>query len=164
MNLKKSLAALTAILTLAGCESLDSERIPPMPVNVVFQSAGMWETYGVPGATDFRYFILDESRPAGFPYTALSYTGFGGILLVADILGEPQAFDLACPVEVRRNVRVEIDRDRNIAVCPVCHSEYDVFSNYGTPIYGPAVDRHYAMTRYRVFRGSLPLEYYRISR
>ncbi|MBD5185852.1 MAG: hypothetical protein HDS92_04490 [Bacteroidales bacterium] len=149
---------------LTSCESLDDDRIPPMPVNIVFQSVGMWESYGVPGATDYRRFILQKKLPAGFPYTALSYTGFGGVLLVADILGDPQAFDLSCPVEARQDIIVNIDRETNLARCPECGSEYDVFSNYGTPVSGPAVTRHYALTRYHVNRGSTALEYIVVTR
>lgn len=135
-----------------------------MPVNITFQSAGMWETYGVPGATDFRRFIREMQEPAGFPYTAMTYTGFGGVLLVGDILGEPQAFDLACPVEAQYNVRINIDREQNVARCPECGSTYDVFANYGIPISGPAVTRKYALTRYHVSYGSGPLEYMVITR
>lgn len=135
-----------------------------MPVNIVFQSPGMWETYGVPGATSHRRFISREKEPAGFPFTAMTYTGFGGVLLVGDILGEPQAFDLACPVEARYDVRVEIDPDENVARCPECGSTYDVFGNLGTPLSGPAVDMHYALTRYHVNRGSGALEYMVVSR
>lgn len=124
-----------------------------MPVNITFQSAGMWETYGVPGATDFRRFIREMQEPAGFPFTAMTYTGFGGVLLVGDILGEPQAFDLACPVEVQYNVRVAINSETMFAQCPDCHSEYDVFSNYGTPVSGPAVNYGYGLRRYSVSRG-----------
>lgn len=155
---------MVAALAISGCHKLDDDRIPPMPVNIVFQSAGMWETYGVPGATDHRRFIIEKHEPVGFPYTAMSRTGFGGVLLVADILGDPRAFDLSCPVEARSDVRVAIDRENNVARCPECGSEYDVFGNMGIPLSGPAVDRHFALTPYHVNRGSSPLEYIVVTR
>ena len=159
-------AALTAaaIVLLPSCNKLDDDRIPPVPVSIVFQTQGMWESYGVPGATDYREFIASKRLPAGFPYTAMTYTGFGGVLLVCDILGDPQAFDLSCPVEARQDTRIAIDRDENVARCAVCGSTYDVFGNYGTPLSGPAVDMHYALTRYHVNRGSGALEYIVVSR
>lgn len=158
------IAAAALAMLAQSCETMDDRRIPPVPVSIVFQSPGMWESYGVPGATDFRYFIREKRQPVGFPYTALSYTGFGGVLLVCDILGDPQAFDLSCPVEAQQNVRVAIDRDENVARCPDCGSTYDVFSNLGTPLSGPAVDYHYALTRYHVSRGSGALEYMVVTR
>lgn len=143
-------------LAMASCHKIDDDRIPPVPVYISFNSVGMWDIYGVAGATDYRYFILTPTtrEPANFPYTALSQTGFGGILLVSDILGDPQAYDLACPVEVRQNVRVTVDTEKNIARCPVCHSEYDIYSNYGTPLSGPAASNGYGLQRYHVGRAS----------
>lgn len=152
---------LTFILTVAAvimcsCHKLDDDRIPPLPVYLSFNSVGMWDTYGVAGATSYRSFILNGNKrlPADFPFTALSQTGFGGILLVGDILGDPQAYDLACPVEVEQNVIVRIDRENNVAVCDKCGSTYDVFSNYGTPLSGPAAREGYGLQRYHVGRGT----------
>ena len=41
--------------------------------------------------------------------------------LVCDVMGVPKAYDAACPVEVKRDVRVFIN-DEHEAECPVCHS------------------------------------------
>lgn len=108
-------AALTVAATLfSGCHSVDDDRIPPLPVYLAFTTVGMWDTYGVAGATFHRRFILTERLrvPENFPFTALSQTGYGGILLVSDILGDPQAYDLACPVEVRQDVRIRVDSEK----------------------------------------------------
>lgn len=150
-------AALTVAATLfSGCHSVDDDRIPPLPVYLAFTTVGMWDTYGVAGATSHRRFILtDRLRvPENFPFTALSQTGYGGILLVSDILGDPQAYDLACPVEVRQDVRIRVNSEKNIAECPECGSTYDIFSNYGTPLSGPAAEKGYGLKRYHVGRGS----------
>lgn len=157
-------ALLSAAAVFSACNKLDDDRIPPVPVSIVFQSPGMWENYGVPGATDWQRFIAREGEPVGFPYTAMTYTGFGGVLLVGDIMGEPQAFDLSCPVEARQDIRVTIDTENNTARCPDCGSTYDVFGNFGTPLSGPAVDLGYALTRYHVNRGSGALEYMVVTR
>ncbi len=68
-----------------------------------------WNVYGVSGAMDYRVFSREERLPAGYPFLATTHTGYGGVLLVGDVLGNPRAFDRACPVECRSNVRVEID-------------------------------------------------------
>lgn len=146
------LAALAAAAT--SCDKLDTSRIPSTAVRVVFTTVGDWDTYGVPGALDTRRFIKADRVPANFPYTALTYTGFGGVLLVGDINGDPRAYDLACPVECKYNVRIEVDTETNTARCPKCGSRYDIFTNYGHPLSGEAAVEGYGLRVYRVGVGS----------
>lgn len=139
-----------------GCKSVDDERVPVMPVSIGFVTVADWNIYGVNGAGQYNIFIRDERKPADFFYTERSATGFGGVLLVCDYIGEPRAYDLACPVECKRDVRVEVDSDdHNLAVCPMCGSKYDVFSNFGAPVSGEAVRRGngYGLRQYRVGTG-----------
>lgn len=145
--------AASAAAALTSCHSIDDDRIPVMPVNILFPTVAEWNVYGVAGATDYRYFILENRIPANFPYTAISATGYGGVLLVSDVLGEPKAFDLSCPVEAQRNVRVAIDTESMTARCDKCGSEYDVFSLLGYPLGGPAAEKGYALRRYYVGAG-----------
>ena len=56
--------------------------------------------------------------------------GYGGILVVHAIDDQFYAFDLSCPYEADRNIRIEVDESSHVAVCPVCKTEYSVFS-YG---------------------------------
>ena len=142
--------ALLVLGAASACDSVDDDRIPVMPVQITFNTIAEWNIYGVGGAMDYRRFIRDERIPANYPYTAMTYTGFGGVLLTCDVLGNPMAFDLACPVERKQSVRVQINRDEYVAECPVCHSTYDVFSRPGTPLSGPAANDGYALRRYRV--------------
>lgn len=87
-------------------------------------------------------------------------TGYGGVLLVADINGMPRAYDLSCPVENNPEIRVKVDMETTDAVCPKCGSHYDVFVNYGSPTSGPAAKNGYGLTRYMV--GSGPNGEYRV--
>lgn len=154
-----SFFALTAILSLltvsSGCRRIDSNRLPPVNVNIVFTTDGMWAKYGVGGALDSQRFIKSPTAPVppDFPYTIATYTGYGGILLVGDLFGYPLAYDLACPFEAKPDIRVYVDNDEHDAVCPVCGSTYDVFGGYGRAVSGPAAERGYGMTRYRVIEG-----------
>lgn len=154
--IKKLRTLLTVVIatTVGGlfvsCHHIDDDRIPPTAVYIAFQSVGEWERYGVSGATDSQRFIKADRVPDGYPYAALTETGYGGVLLVSDLLGECRAYDLSCPVEARTNIRITVDYEKNIAVCPKCGSTYDIFSNFGTPLSGPAVERGYGLTRYRV--------------
>lgn len=154
----RALTAIAAALLLCGtaaCDSIDDKRLPAVPVNVTFNTPAMWNTYGVSGALDTRRFILTrfERVPHDFPYAATTSTGFGGILLVCDYYGNPLAYDLACPVEARSDVRVEVDNESLLAECPVCHSTYAIFENFGHPMSGIAAERGYGLQRYQVVPG-----------
>ncbi len=145
------LPALMIALFASSCEEINDNRIPPLAVNIEFANVGMWNTYGVAAATDYRYFIKSELRPSGFPYTELTYTGFGGILLLSDIMNTPRAYDMSCPVEAKSNVRIYIDREKLQAVCPKCGSRFDVYDNHGYPLSGPAAEKLYGLQQYHVY-------------
>lgn len=148
------LASLLALLLPGGCKHLDDDRIPPAPVRLAFTTVNEWEIYGVPGAMSHKRYIKSERIPSNFPYTALSQTGFGGLLLVGDIFGAPRAYDLACPVECKADVRIAVDTEAAKAVCPKCHSVYDIFTNYGQPLEGPALEHGYGLRQYYIGAGS----------
>lgn len=148
-----------ACLTMAGCaDSVNNTRLPNFPVFLNLSGPGMWNTYGVGGVGMHREFVKDRQIPAGFPYLASSFTGYGGILLVgvdaasnfADATWPylPMAFDLSCPVEASQDVLVYVDESSFEAVCPKCHSRYTLMSG-GGPLAGPAVGFKYGLQPYR---------------
>lgn len=153
-------------LALSGCHSVEinDSRIPAMPVYVPFTTLSDWETYGVGGADavgsalQSRIFNRDERIPASYFYPDYSYTGYGGLLLVGDVHSIPHCYDLSCPVERQRDIRVAIDRQTNLAQCPRCHSTYDVFGVEGFPpgypVDGIARDQGYSLRIYSVIFGS----------
>lgn len=145
------LLAVAAVVAMgvSSCHSVDDDRIPVAPVNVVFSTVADWDVYGVSGAMQSRRFIRELREPQAFAWTANTFTGFGGILLVSNVMGEPLAYDLACPVECKTDTRVEID-EQMLARCPVCGSTYDVFSLNGAPVSGPAARDHYGLRPYNV--------------
>lgn len=143
---------LAITLSLPACHSVDDDRIPNMAVNISIGNAGLWNTYGVSGFGSFRYFILNPkgtSEPAGFTYKYGSATGFGGVLLICGMdpyntgITTPLAYDLACPVERKADVRVQIDTDTYVAICKECGSSYDVTMAAGAPISGEAATGKY---------------------
>lgn len=152
--MRKFCVALCAlcIVLFAACHHIDNHRLPVTYVNVTFLTVGDWDIYGVSGAGLHRNFILPERIPAGFPYTAMSSTGLGGILLCTTYFGTPVAYDLACPVECNASVRVFINED-NEAECPKCHSRYDVFEKLGYPVAGRAAEKGWGLEIYRVGGG-----------
>lgn len=144
-----SLMAMLSVVS--SCNQVDDDRIPSVPVYINLSGAGMWNSYGVSGVGISRNFInwQGEVSPAGFPFTANTYVGFGGVLLIGGVdpfTAEPNvplAFDLSCPVECKQTVRVAIDSDKLEAVCPVCGSRYDVMTAGGAPVGGPALTGRY---------------------
>ena len=152
---------ISIILSLSGCQSVDNERIPNMAVNISLADAGVWNTYGVSGFGSHRNFIYTgsgNSQPTGFPYKYGSATGFGGVLLIegmdpfSAVTATPLAYDLACPVERKADIRVTISSEDYVAVCSQCHSTYDVTMGGGAPISGEAATGKYkyALKSYRV--------------
>ncbi len=146
-------AALATVLTVS-CGEVNDERIPAMSVNVELSNPGYWDIYGVHGLGQSRTFIKSERVPADFPFTAMTFTGFGGILLVTDLSNSPIAYDLACPVEVDPKVRVEFSPDNLEARCEKCGSVYNVCEYQGSAVSGIAYDRKYGLRRYRVLPAS----------
>lgn len=157
--IKKLILGAVAFATVlfSSCEQ-EQLRIPPHPVRIPFITVGDWNLYGVSGALDYRYFTLDPRQPAGYTYPVYAATGFGGVLLVGDVLGTPRAYDLACPVEAQPNVRIQVDSKKSIAVCPKCGSSFAVFE-LGNAIDGPAAQNGWALRQYTVSITKNPIEY-----
>ena len=150
---KISLTAI-ALTVICACHSVDDDRLPPAPVRLSFNTVAEWNLYGNPAALQYKMFIKEQRLPANYNYTAISETGFGGILLVGDAFGMPLAYDLACPVERRKEIRIKVDTEKNEAYCPNCGSRYDIFANYGSPLSGKAAEQGYGLQKYHVGAGA----------
>lgn len=146
-------------LPLQSCEDIDYNRIPNYAVNISL-TLGEWNIYGVSGFGSSNNFILNNNGtplPVGFPYKYNSRTGFGGVLLIegmdpySSLTAVPLAYDLACPVERKANIRVQIDPDTYVAFCSECKSTYDVTMQGGAAISGPAsIGKKYPLRSYSV--------------
>lgn len=147
-----AMAIALSAMAFTSCHHLDNHRLHVGYVNLTFLTQGDWTVYGVSGAGQWKRFIISERIPSNFPYTALMSTGVGGILLCTTYTAEPVAYDLACPVECRADVRVFVNED-NEAECPKCHSRYDIFESLGHPIAGPAAEDGFGLQIYRVGPG-----------
>lgn len=132
---------------------LQDEQIKPSPVSLSFNQ-GEWMTFGVISIGTHRYFNKLQSLPANYAYKENYATGFGGILLVGGVGGEPYAYDASCPNESDASVVVSIDRNSFEAVCPKCNSHFEVINGTGVPLSGPAYEKHYALKHYKTFKNS----------
>lgn len=148
------LAACGAAFT--ACDSVNDDRIPYAEVYLNFPTVADWNIHGVKGdAAAYNIYVYQGNTkiPSNFPYTDLDRTGYGGLLLVNDVMGNSLAYDLACPVEARPLVRLHVPSGQVYAECEMCGSTYEIFTNYGMPRSGPAADKGYALKRYSVTSG-----------
>ncbi len=148
------LILLAVCVGVSSCDEADDSRIPYMEVNIDLTTLGYWNTYGVSALGMSRRFIRQDKVPSNFPYTATTFTGYGGVLLVTDIQNYPLVYDLSCPVEKSATVRVEFDSETLLARCPKCHSEYNVCEFYGSPVSGEAYTKKWSLRRYRALPSS----------
>ncbi|MDE6715117.1 MAG: hypothetical protein K2J74_01395 [Muribaculaceae bacterium] len=153
--MRSALVIIVFILSVVccGCSRIDSNRIPYAPVNIQLNNDGLWNTYGVSAPGMGRRFIKPDVPSRAF-FNAMSYTGFGGVLLYCNGQGVPVAYDLSCPVEAKQSVRVFVNEAME-AECPVCGSRYSILLGAGGPISGPAVEYKYGLQRYSVVPQSM---------
>ena len=126
------------------------DEIPPSLVYIPFATEAEWISFAPTSALTWQFFNKKKNIPSSLNFTENSATGFGGVLVVSNIYGMQDAYDAACPVECREDVTLFIDIDNMNAYCPVCGSRYDVFSNYGAPLSGKALELRCAPVRYTI--------------
>lgn len=84
--------------------------------------------------------FIELNIPGGSYYFADK--GYGGIILFRDLTDSSNpflAYDATCTHEVSTTTRVVADAS-GIATCPVCKSQFILFSGNGSPIKGPAIE------------------------
>lgn len=87
--------------------------------------------------------ITDENKKTR------EYVGYGGVLLFRGFDDEIYAFDMSCPYELKRDVRVHFDSNitPGYVKCESCGSTYNVAYGSGTRIDGPGNE---GLKRYHV--------------
>lgn len=154
--MRRCLAIMLTVVAAVACTTIDDHRTPSYQVNIRLNSVGLWDTYGVHGMGEYRVFSLRKKLPSNFHFTANTYTGFAGVLLLTGFdfttqtYNTPVAYEIACPVENRVDVTVDYNPETFEAVCAKCGSHYNVLEGGGAAVSGLAYERHYGLTRYRV--------------
>lgn len=110
---------------LTGCNNYVSS-IPDMPVSL---QLNLLTEYPHLKDNPNQCVIIDKPR------LITDRIGFGGVLVYSDFYADFHAFDLACPYEVKTDVRVEPDSVGH-AVCPKCGEVYDISLGTGVPTKG----------------------------
>lgn len=138
--MRRTIAILAILtLTMTGCED-DKSIIPDSAVYIerdtrVDPDALILRT---PGGYDKITSVKKQT----------DRIGYGGILIYHGLNDQMYAFDLACPKEVKRSVKVVPDSlVTGEAICPVCGSVFTVAYGSGNRIAGDAPE---GLRRYRV--------------
>lgn len=83
--------------------------------------------------------FIELNIPGGSVY--FQNAGYGGIIVFRDLIDSSNpflAYDATCTYEVSSTIRVTATDDSGVATCPVCGSQFILFSGNGAPIKGPA--------------------------
>jgi len=121
---KTVLLCFFLFIGINGCKDDYVSVIPYEYVNFVINPTNIIEL-NIPGGS---YYFGDE--------------GYGGIIIFRDLADSTNpflAYDAACTYEVSSTVRVVADGS-GLATCPVCKSQFILFSGSGSPTKGPAIE------------------------
>ncbi len=117
----------TLALVLSSCEGdIYRSSIPDAPVHLELNLVSQYPNF----ANSVNQYIL---------FTKPRYTtdriGYGGVIVYSTYEGKYSAFDLACPVEAKRDVIVSPD-GTGLAKCETCGEVYDMMYGFGNPTKG----------------------------
>lgn len=82
------------------------------------------------------------------PRNSEESVGYSGLLVVYGIDGEYYVYDLCCPYDAQKNIRVT-PANAGRAECLHCTSEFDISYGGGYPVSGPS---KHTLVRYNVMR------------
>jgi len=133
-RLFKPYTVLLFLMALSGCRGYES-NIPDRPVYLKRNI----DTENISSPGSFLYISSVKF--------ATDRIGFGGILIIHTYENNFSAFDLACPVELRENIRIGKPDQSLISKCDSCGEKYYLIDGSGTPTKGISKER---LKRYKV--------------
>ena len=139
--LKKIVVVCVLFCLHTACEGDFTSTIPNAPV---YLTVDLYD-YNLTLPPSYKEFIT--KKDASFPLDTYRF-GFGGILLVNGFGERPvnlYAYDLACPNEAQRDIRVKPQDSGLHAVCPECKAVYNTATGGA-----PASGSKYWLRRYNV--------------
>ena len=123
-------------LALGACDNFQSS-VPRLPVRMIVDTNAGIYVHFVPTAL-CQYVILDRN---GYHYIdyyearkeGIDQYGYGGVIIYINILGNYDAYDLACSYCAEHGGCVPCEIDGIFAVCPHCGEQYDLGSGTAAP-------------------------------
>lgn len=136
--MKRFIFFLLALLSFS-CTKIIESSVPNFPV--YFHVDLRFEDKELVGVYNYKTFTKIRQNGEAI--------GYGGLLLFCGVDGRYYAFDLSCPHEASKTVRVVPD-DNGQAKCPKCGSIFDLSYGVGQPIEGVAETtlRRYNVSQY----------------
>lgn len=127
---KQKLFVIGAFLPflLVSCDNSYNSSIPDFPVHL---ELNFLEADYSKLKNPNQYLIIDKR------IKETDRIGFSGVLVYTDFDGKYCAFDLCCPYEAQRDIKI-MPNDIGEAVCEKCGSVFSIAYGIGNPISGPA--------------------------
>ena len=120
---------LLAVLLVCFSLSCEDEIYSPIPYAQVYIELDLdFEDSDLMAKSTYKTFTQ--------PRKGIDRLGFGGILVINGFginIVDLYAYDLACPIEANRNIKVKPDMDNGKATCPECKSIYNITNGTGRP-------------------------------
>ncbi len=134
----KRLCFLLLLLLILSCDKVEKSNVPY--ARVYFEVDLQFKDKELSGLLTQKVFSTDDARNDG------EMMGYAGILVAHGSYGY-YAYDLCCPHEAQRNIKIA-PTDIGTAICPECGTEYDT-ATYGSgrPLSGPS---KHALVRFNV--------------
>jgi hypothetical protein len=123
-------------LLFVGCNDNVISSIPDFPV---YLQLNLTTTYPTFKNSYNKFYIFKQG------VVVTDRIGYGGILVYTGLDGGYYAFDMACPYEVKQNIRV-YPNDVGQAICEGCGSVFEIGYGIGYPSKGVAKE---ALKRYK---------------
>ena len=130
MTMRKVLFLISLLISFS-CTQTEDNYFPSYRVNLELDLT--FEDKALNEQMAYKTYIAGQT--SGLAESEL--TGFGGVLVYHGLTGIA-AYDLACPYEQKRSIRIEVDSTKLYAICPECGSTFNIWEGTGTHISGPA--------------------------
>lgn len=137
-NIYKYFIIVFAGLCFAACNNTDSPTVPSRPVNIRLNLTANYNTFSAP----LEYLTFEKKNENLGVYSI----GYGGILVNVTMESAYRAFDMSCPYEKDKDIKVRPESGGAFAVCEKCGSKFDLAYGYGYVEKGPAKDH---LTQYK---------------
>lgn len=115
-------------LILSGCNENYVSSIPDYSVSLELNLTASYPTF----KNSVNECLLFEK-----PVKVTDRVGYGGVIVYTGFDTNYYAFDMACPYEAKRTVKVR-PNGTGQAVCDSCKSVYDISYGIGNPVEGPS--------------------------
>ena len=135
--MKRILVCLVVLLA-RSCNKVNVSNVPYARVYLTLDLR--YQDKDLVGLLNFKE--ITQPRNAG------EMVGYSGVLVVNGYDDQYYAFDLCCPNEANKSIKVEAD-NTGYAQCPKCGAKFEIALGTGRPDNGVT---EFALTRYMVTR------------